>query len=113
MGYAAITGGAGDLTARHVIHAASMGLGGIHTTAKSLRTSTAHSLRLASLNETCRRLHFRRLVPACQAFRLDECATIMLGETIRHLKDGSSLVTIYFVLFDVTGCEVFREPGNS
>src|SRR5262249_50469520 len=44
VGYAAITGG-GNLKARFVIHAASMGLGGVRTTAKSLRTSTAHSLR--------------------------------------------------------------------
>ena len=48
VGYAAITG-AGKLKARHVIHAASMGLGDVPTTAKTLRTSTAHSLRLASV----------------------------------------------------------------
>src|SRR6516164_5872189 len=47
IGYAAITDG-GKLKARHVIHAASMGLGGVRTTAKTLRTSTAHSLRLAA-----------------------------------------------------------------
>src|ERR1700686_4396409 len=43
VGYAVITGG-GKLKARHVIHAASMSLGGMRTTAKTLRTSTAHSL---------------------------------------------------------------------
>ena len=36
VGYAAITGG-GNLKARHVIHAASMGLGGLRTTAKTLK----------------------------------------------------------------------------
>src|ERR1700688_1339076 len=36
VGYAAITGG-GRLKARHVIHAASMSLGGMRTTAKTLR----------------------------------------------------------------------------
>src|SRR5262249_51560983 len=41
VGYAAITTG-GKLKARFVIHAASMGLGGVRTTAKSLKTSTAH-----------------------------------------------------------------------
>ena len=46
IGYSAITSG-GNLKARHVIHAASMGLGGERTTAKSLRTSTAHTLRIA------------------------------------------------------------------
>src|SRR6202007_3422696 len=41
VGFAAITG-AGNLKARYVIHAASMGLGGMRTTAKKLQTSTGH-----------------------------------------------------------------------
>src|SRR6202051_2033487 len=45
IGGAAITTG-GQLRARHVIHAASMQLGG-ETTATALRSSTAHSLRIA------------------------------------------------------------------
>src|SRR5438132_10464902 len=44
LGFAAITSG-GKLKAKYVIHAASMGLGTL-TTADTLRTSTAHSLRL-------------------------------------------------------------------
>ena len=50
VGYAVITGG-GNLKARHVIHAASMSLAGIRTTAKTLKTSTAHALRLANEHE--------------------------------------------------------------
>src|SRR5207245_5650501 len=46
VGGAAITSG-GKLKARHVIHAASMELGG-QTTARALRGSTAHSLRIAA-----------------------------------------------------------------
>src|SRR6201988_5465526 len=46
VGGAAITGG-GKLRARHVIHAASMQLGG-STTARSLRSSTAHALQIAT-----------------------------------------------------------------
>src|SRR5271165_5799507 len=46
LGGAAITLG-GKLKARHIIHAASMELGG-HTTARALRGSTAHALRIAS-----------------------------------------------------------------
>ena len=46
IGGAAITTG-GNLRARFVIHAASMQLGG-ETTARALRTSTAHSLRIAA-----------------------------------------------------------------
>src|SRR5580704_8566193 len=43
VGGAALTSG-GKLPARHVIHAASMQLGG-HTTTRTLRNATAHSLR--------------------------------------------------------------------
>src|ERR1700688_3063575 len=46
VGYAAITGG-GKLRARHVIHAASMQLGG-PTTAVNKRNSVAHSLSIAA-----------------------------------------------------------------
>src|SRR5579864_2035992 len=46
VGGAAITS-AGKLKARHVIHAASMQLGG-RTTAQALRSSTAHCLRIAA-----------------------------------------------------------------
>src|SRR5260370_22615506 len=45
VGEAAITGG-GELPARHVIHAASMQLGG-STTAESLRSAMDHAFRLA------------------------------------------------------------------
>ena len=48
VGGAAITSG-GNLKARHVIHAASMQLGG-GTSAQSLRSSTAHALRIAAQN---------------------------------------------------------------
>src|SRR5438094_3531196 len=46
IGFAAITGG-GNLKAKYVIHAASMGLGSL-TTAETLRGSTPHALRLAA-----------------------------------------------------------------
>src|SRR5271156_527143 len=46
VGGAAITSG-GNLKARHVIHAASMQLGG-QASAHALRSSTAHSLRIAA-----------------------------------------------------------------
>ena len=49
IGGAAITAG-GKLRARFVIHAASMQLGG-ETTARALRSSTAHALRIAAERE--------------------------------------------------------------
>ncbi|HVM75858.1 MAG TPA: macro domain-containing protein [Candidatus Saccharimonadales bacterium] len=98
VGYAAITGG-GKLKARYVIHAASMGLGGERTTAKSLRTSTAHSLRIAA-ERKLKTIAFPAVGTGVSGFPVDECAQIMLGEAVQHLKNGTSLETIYFVLFD-------------
>src|SRR5271165_7272965 len=106
VGYAAITG-AGELKARHVIHAASMGLGGIHTTAKSLRTSTAHALRLAA-ERNLKTIAFPAIGTGVSSFPMDECAQIMLTEALQHLKSETSLETIYFVLFDARSRDVFQ-----
>jgi O-acetyl-ADP-ribose deacetylase len=106
VGYAAITG-AGKLKARFVIHAASMGLGGVRTTSKSLRTSTAHSLRLAA-ERHLKSLAFPAVGTGVSGFPMGECAQIMLGEVIQHLMGDTSLETIYFVLFDSQARDVFQ-----
>jgi O-acetyl-ADP-ribose deacetylase (regulator of RNase III) len=106
VGYAAITG-AGKLKACHVIHAASMGLADIRTTAKSLRTSTAHSLRLAS-ERNLKSIAFPAIGTGVSGFPMEECAQVMLVEAINHLRAGSSLETIYFVLFDESALNVFQ-----
>ena len=106
VGYAAITG-AGKLKARYVIHAASMGLGDVPTTAKSLRTSTAHSLRLAA-ERNLKTIAFPAVGTGVSGFPMDECAQIMLSEAIQHLKSNNALETIYFVLFDSRATEVFQ-----
>ena len=98
LGYAAITSG-GNLKARYVIHAASMGLGGERTTAKSLKTSTAHSLRIAA-ERKLKTVAFPAVGTGVSGFPVEECAQIMLGEAVQHLKSGTSLETVYFVLFD-------------
>ena len=106
VGYAAITG-AGRLKARHVIHAASMGLGDVPTTSKSLRTSTAHSLRLAAEHKL-KTIAFPAIGTGVSGFPMDECAQIMLSEAVQHLKGETSLETIYFVLFDPRARETFQ-----
>jgi O-acetyl-ADP-ribose deacetylase (regulator of RNase III) len=105
VGYAAITSG-GRLKARYVIHAASMGLGGVRTTAKSLRTSTAHSLRLAE-ERGLKSIAFPAVGTGVSGFPAEECAEIMLGEAIEHLKQNSTLEKVRFVLFDAATTEVF------
>jgi O-acetyl-ADP-ribose deacetylase len=106
VGYAAITGG-GNLKARYVIHAASMGLDDVPTTAKSLRTSTAHSLRLAAERKLTT-IAFPAIGTGVSGFPMQECAEIMLMEAAQHLKNETPLETVYFVLFDERARSTFQ-----
>lgn len=107
VGFAAITG-AGNLKARHVIHAASMGLGGQKTTAKSLQTSTAHSLRLAA-DRNLKTIAFPAIGTGVSGFPMDECADIMLRQVTQHLAGETSIETVHFVLFDEEAREIFEQ----
>jgi O-acetyl-ADP-ribose deacetylase (regulator of RNase III) len=111
VGYAAITGG-GKLKARHVIHAASMSLGGMRTTAKALRTSTLHSLRLAA-ERNLKSIAFPAVGTGVSGFPMDECAQIMLAEALQHLKSETSIETIHFVLFDTRSRDIFQSTWQS
>jgi O-acetyl-ADP-ribose deacetylase (regulator of RNase III) len=105
IGFAAITGG-GNLKAKYVIHAASMGLGSL-TTVETLRGSTAHALRLAA-ERGLKTIAFPAVGTGIAGFPMEECAEIMLHEAAEHLRNGSSLETIYFVLFDEKATGVFE-----
>ncbi|HEX2714931.1 MAG TPA: macro domain-containing protein [Candidatus Acidoferrales bacterium] len=104
VGGAAITSG-GRLKARHVIHAASMQLGG-PTTARALRSSTAHSLRIAA-EKGLKTIAFPAVGTGIAGFPMNDCAGIMLAEVVEHLKQPTTLEKVYFVLFDEAACEVF------
>lgn len=106
VGYAAITGG-GHLKARHVIHAASMHLGG-RTTVENLRHSTAHSLRIAA-EHNLKTIAFPAVGTGIAGFPMKECAEIMLQEALQHLQNKTSIETVYFVLFDDAAKEVFED----
>jgi O-acetyl-ADP-ribose deacetylase (regulator of RNase III) len=106
VGYAAITTG-GNLAAKYVIHAASMQLGGT-TTAEALRRSTAHALRIAA-ESGLKTIAFPAVGTGIAGFPMKECAEIMLHEAALHLQSGTSLETIYFVLFDEAACEAFKK----
>lgn len=106
IGGAAITC-AGNLKARFVIHAASMQLGG-NATAHALRSSTAHSLRIAS-EKKLTSIAFPAVGSGIAGFPLRECAEIMLHETAKHLSAATSLKCVDFVLFDAAALKIFRE----
>ncbi|GAC1619049.1 MAG: macro domain-containing protein [Candidatus Acidiferrum sp.] len=105
IGYAAITGG-GHLKTRHVIHAASMQLGG-GTTGPALRQSIAHSLRVAEEHDI-KTIAFPAVGTGVAGFPMKECAEIMLGEAARHLSGETKIETVFFVLFDQAACDTFQ-----
>jgi len=107
VGGAAVTSG-GNLKARYVIHAASMELGG-KTTAQSLRSSTAHSLRIAA-QMGVKTIAFPAVGTGIAGFPMKECAEIMLAEAVAHLKQGVTPVQrIYFVLADGAALDTIEE----
>jgi O-acetyl-ADP-ribose deacetylase (regulator of RNase III) len=105
VGGAAITSG-GNLKARYVIHAASMQLGGT-TSAQSLRSSTAHSLRIAA-EKGLKTIAFPAIGTGIAGFPMRECAEIMLRETAKHFESPTSLEKVYFVLFDQEALAAFH-----
>jgi O-acetyl-ADP-ribose deacetylase (regulator of RNase III) len=109
VGYAAITSG-GNLKAHYVIHAASMSFTE-PTTAKSLRTSTMHSLRLAA-ERNLETIAFPAVGTGVSGFPMDECAQIMLSEAVQHLQGKTSLRIIYFVLFDALARDTFQSTWD-
>jgi O-acetyl-ADP-ribose deacetylase len=107
VGEAAITGG-GDLPARFVIHAASMGLGGI-TTSHALRSSMDHAFKLARENGV-RTMAIPAVGTGIARFPMDECATIMAGCLRDALTGGWTPEEVRFVLFDGAAKRAFEGP---
>jgi O-acetyl-ADP-ribose deacetylase (regulator of RNase III) len=106
VGGAAITS-AGKLKARHIIHAASMELGG-QTTTRALRGSTAHALRIAS-QKSLRTIAFPAIGTGIGGFPLSECAEIMFREVVQHFKRPTTLEKVHFVLFDAKALATFEK----
>jgi O-acetyl-ADP-ribose deacetylase (regulator of RNase III) len=107
VGQAAITGG-GELPARHVIHAASMQLGG-RTTVQSLRSSMDHSFRLAR-EHGVRTIAVPAVGTGIAGFPIDECARVMAGWLQDAAASGWAPQEVRFVLFDDSARRAF-EPA--
>lgn len=104
VGEAALTSG-GNLKARWVIHAASMGFG-IATTAKSLRESTLASLEIAKGN-SMDTIAFPALGTGVSGFSMKDCSEIMIGETVNFLEDNEFPLVVKFCLFTENDYDVF------
>ncbi len=106
LGETAVTT-AGTLKAFYVVHAIVI---------KPGERATAHSVRLATHNALLRAeekafksLAFPALGTGAAGFPMEDCAKIMIGEVLDHLKSRTSLEKICFVLFDDAALAVFEE----
>ena len=106
LGEAALTH-SGQLTARYVIHAASMHLGGL-TSEDSLRAATVNSLKRAAEKQLTS-IAFPAIGTGIAGFPLARCAVIMLEEVRKHLSGPTSLQQVSFVLFDALALQSFRD----
>lgn len=106
IGEAAITGG-GKLTARYVIHAASMELGG-YTAEPGLRESTRNSLARANENRL-ESIAFPAIGTGIAGFPMDLCAEVMLEEIRSHLNRETTLKRVEIVLFDAVALAIFEK----
>jgi O-acetyl-ADP-ribose deacetylase (regulator of RNase III) len=105
IGEAALTGG-GNLMARHVIHAASMKLGGL-TTEASLRESTRNAL-LRAKEHRLESIAFPAIGTGIAGFPMQRCAVVMLDEIRTHLNSETTLTRVEIVLFDSHALTVFE-----
>jgi len=110
VGEVALTS-AGDLPARHVIHAASMPPGGCADEA-SVRASVAASLALAA-EHGIRSIAFPAIGAGIGGFSLQRCAEVSFEEARRHLAGETSLEEIRFVLLGEPDYRVFEMVNDA
>jgi O-acetyl-ADP-ribose deacetylase (regulator of RNase III) len=110
VGDAAITG-AGTLHARHVIHAASMSLGG-RTTAQSLRSSMDATFRIARTHGV-KTIAVPAVGTGIAGFPLDECARVMADCLRRAHVDGWQPDEVRFVVYDTAAMDAFAPPFHA
>jgi O-acetyl-ADP-ribose deacetylase (regulator of RNase III) len=104
VGDAAITG-AGNLGVRWVIHAAAMGDEPVSE--RSIRSSTAASVRLAAQHRACR-IAFPILGSGIGGFDFRRAAEVML-EAIRAAPEAERLEEIVFYGFSANDVGILRE----
>jgi O-acetyl-ADP-ribose deacetylase (regulator of RNase III) len=105
LGGAAITG-AGQLPARHVIHAAGMELGGA-ADEESVRACLRRSLELAC-EQGCVSVAVPAIGTGVGGLSLQRCAELSLDEARRALAASTSLAEVRFVLFGEPAYRVFE-----
>jgi O-acetyl-ADP-ribose deacetylase (regulator of RNase III) len=102
----AVVTGAGELPARHLIHAAGMPPGG-SATEESIRSCVRRSLELAD-GLACRSIAIPAIGAGIGGFPQQRCAEIMLEEARQHLAGETSLEEVRFVLFGEPTYRIFE-----
>jgi len=110
LGEAALTG-AGELPAKHVIHAAAMVPGGDVSEA-SLRAATRASLALAR-EHGMRSIALPAIGTGVGGFPMQRCAEVMLEEVRAHLAGATTLESVHFVLYGEPSYRVFEMVNDA
>lgn len=110
VGDAVITG-AGELPARHVIHAAAMDAGQ-PAREEDLRRCCARALELADDNGLSS-IAFPAIGTGSGGLSLQRSAEIMLEEVRGHVERGTGLEEIRFVLFGEPAYRVFEQAQDA
>ena len=105
VGTAVLTG-AGNLSAKYVIHAVGPMMGEGDEDAK-LAGATRSALQVAAQNGLLS-ITFPAISTGIFGFPLDRCAKIMLQESVDFLKEKHSLTEIRFCLWDEKAYAVFQ-----
>jgi O-acetyl-ADP-ribose deacetylase (regulator of RNase III) len=106
VGEAVITS-AGDLRAKHVIHAAGMGQD-LRTNEEKVRLATRNSM-LRAEEEKLASMAFPAIGTGVGGLSVHLCAKAMLDEALEFLQESQSLNLVIFALFDGHTYEAFQK----
>lgn len=106
VGQAVITT-AGNLEAKHVIHAVGPMMGEGNEDEK-LHQATLNSLKLAKENDL-QSIAFPAISTGIFGYPIDRCADVMLKTTVDFLKSKDLELNVIFCLFDYSAFDVFAE----
>ncbi|OGC78104.1 MAG: hypothetical protein A2145_02390 [candidate division Zixibacteria bacterium RBG_16_40_9] len=98
---------AGNLKAKFVIHAATMGMD-FKTSPKIVANATINSLKKA-VELKLKSVAFPALGTGLGGFPVEECAKIMLYGVKKFLSENKALDEVRLVLFDKNSFEVFKK----
>ena len=106
LGTAVVTS-AGNLAAKHIIHAAVNPLG-LWADAKSVRAAVRNVLKKAQ-ELGLKRLAFPAVGTGAGGFPVERCVDILYEEVLKHAESPTSLEEVSFVLYDEKPFAIFEE----